>query len=137
MTTIQDNIASPFIQQLAQSIFGTQQQYIEDLLKIKKLMNKTKLGILSEQLFIILKQKYPKEYGCLLMEQKGQEEIAIEKEERKEVEERYNTPILDNSPENGAKTTVITQLDVFEKQQEQKVKELKNYQHWVDHFGRP
>jgi hypothetical protein len=64
----QENFNSPFIQKLAANFFETQRKYIEDVMKIKKLMDKSKLGILSEQLFQILKQKYPVEYHCLQME---------------------------------------------------------------------
>ncbi len=64
----QENFNSPFIQKLTADFFQTQRKYIEDVMKIKKLMDKSKLGILSEQLFLILKQKYPDEYNCLKME---------------------------------------------------------------------
>jgi hypothetical protein len=64
----QENFNSPFIQKLTADFFQTQRKYIEDVMKIKKLMDKSKLGILSEQLFLILKQKYPVEYNCLKME---------------------------------------------------------------------
>lgn len=64
----QENFNSPFIQKLTADFFQTQRKYIEDVMKIKKLMDKSKLGILSEQLFLILKQKYPAEYYSLLME---------------------------------------------------------------------
>jgi len=72
----QENFNSPFIQKLAANFFETQRKYIEDIMKIKKLMDKSKLGILSEQLFQILKQKYPIEYNCLQME-KNKEPMAL------------------------------------------------------------
>jgi len=125
MTTTQDNIASPFIQQQAQSIFGTQQQYIQDLLKIKRLMNKSKLGILSEQLFIILKQKYPQEYCYLLLEQHGQEGIVFEKDEKNQDEKRHSEP------------TPLSKSNIPQQQEAQKEKELKIFEYWINQYGRP
>lgn len=72
----QENFNSPFIQKLTADFFQTQRKYIEDVMKIKKLMDKSKLGILSEQLLLILKQKYPAEYNCLQME-KNRASIAV------------------------------------------------------------
>lgn len=72
----QENFNSPFIQKITADFFQTQRKYIEDVMKIKKLMDKSKLGILSEQLLLILKQKYPAEYHCLQME-KNRASIAV------------------------------------------------------------
>ena len=116
MTTIQENMTSPFIQQLAVNIFGSQPQYINDLLKIKKLMNKTKLGILSEQLFLILTLKYPQEYSFLLMEQNNPQEITTIEEDEKD--EKKNIPVI--KPEK------------IEKENEQSI-----YQNWIKLYGRP
>lgn len=52
--------------------------YGEDLNTIKRLMNKDKLGIMSEQLFKILINKYPAEYRLLLIE-KEYKNTMIEK----------------------------------------------------------
>lgn len=109
-------MTSPFIQQLAGNIFGSQPQYINDLLKIKKLMNKTKLGILSEQLFLILTLKYPKEYSYLLMEQNNPQEITTIEEDKKD--EKKNIPVI--KPEK------------IEKENEQSI-----YQNWIKLYGRP
>lgn len=109
-------MTSPFIQQLAGNIFGSQPQYINDLLKIKRLMNKTKLGILSEQLFLILTLKYPQEYSYLLMEQNIPQEIATVEEDKKD--EKKNIPVI--KPEK------------IEKENEQSI-----YQNWIKLYGRP
>lgn len=119
MTTIQENINSPFIQKLAGEIFGTQHQYINDLLKIKKLMHKTSLGILSKQLFLILTQKYPTEYNYLLMENI---KTVVDKEvtvDKKEELKKHNQL----QPEKQVKT---------EKEIEQQF-----YQNWIHNYGRP
>ena len=116
MTTIHENMASPFIQQLAGNMIGCQHQYINDLLKIKKLMNKTRLGILSEQLFLILTQKYPKEYSYLLMEQNNPQEINLIEEEKKE--EKKN-------------------ISVVKPEKNEKENEQSKYQNWIELYGRP
>jgi hypothetical protein len=119
MTTIQENMNSPFIQKLAAEVFGTQHQYINDLLKIKKLMHKTSLGILSKQLFLILTQKYPVEYNYLLTENI---KTVIEKEDSfdKKEDKKKNTHIQPEKPVNK------------EKEIEQQI-----YQNWIHNYGRP
>ena len=92
--------------------------YKEEFNKIRRLMNKDRLGIMSEQLFKILTHKYPAEYQFLLLEK----------------EHLNSLPLADKEK------AVIIKEDIFVKEERNKKlieKEKEIYEKWIFNYGRP
>jgi hypothetical protein len=92
--------------------------YIEEFNKIRRLMNKDRLGIMSEQLFKILTNKYPAEYRFLLLEKEHQNSLPLADKEK----------------------TVINSEEVFGNEDLNRAlieKEKEVYEKWIFNYGRP
>jgi hypothetical protein len=115
---VSEQITSPFILQKTKEAPQVDNNYIDDLSKILRLMQKSKLGFFSLQMFFILKQRYPQEYLSLLSEQNPalyEKEILEKQKIEKEKAEKEA---------NMNKTANIKQ-------------DKKEYEKWVAYYGNP
>ena len=115
---VSEQITSPFILQKTKEASQIDNNYIDDLSRILRLMQKSKLGFFSLQMYFILKQRYPQEYLSLLNEHNpAQYEKEILEKQRIEKEKA-------EIEANMSKTANIKQ-------------DKKEYEKWVAYYGNP
>ncbi len=115
---VTEQIISPFILKKIKETSWIDNNYIDDLSRILRLMQKSKLGFFSLQMYFILKQRYPQEYLSLLNEHNP---ALYEKEilEKQKIEKE--------KAENEAKTNQKANIS----------QDKKEYEKWVAYYGNP
>ncbi len=115
---VTEQIISPFILKKIKETSWIDNNYIDDLSRILRLMQKSKLGFFSLQMYFILKQRYPQEYLSLLNEHNPalyeKEILEKQKIEKEKAEKEANTNKIAN----------ISQ-------------DKKEYEKWVAYYGNP
>ena len=115
---VAEQITSPFILKKIEETSWINNNYIDDLSRMQRLISKSKLGFFSVQMFFILKQRYPQEYLSLLNEHNPalyeKEVLEQQKIEKEKAEKKDKEKAIENT-----------------------MQEKKEYEKWIAYYGNP
>jgi len=116
----ENNINSPYLLQKIAETSWKNRDYINDLIRLERMIQKGPQGFAGGQIYFLLREKYPVEFLELLKEASPQ---------------RYEAALADQQKSKIKKASYEEKIATAEKQQAEREKEA--YANWISLGGKP